>query len=319
MPGIKIGEIGPKLGMKCVNNGYLGFEHVRIPRKNMLMKNNKVLADGTYVKSPSSVLTYGTMMFVRVVILRDVSNYLSKAVTIATRYSAVRRQSPIDPNKEEPQVIDHITQQYKLFPQLAKVFVIKLAADYIWDMYNQVTSELDRGDLERLPEVCLHTPTLCLISQFHDDFCWCSCTHWLAASKQSARPMVPAESKRCDWRVAATDTWNAPIYHQHTAWWRQLAPTKERIRFYCCKHLGKYSTSVSRRAKQNWLCSIHVGRYLLKSWDLALQGKPLVPTVAYLSTYVKSKKQKWDSSIPSIIQALEAVAAKWVFTANEHG
>lgn len=54
----------------------------------------------------------------------------------------------------------------------------------------------------------------------------------------------------------------------------------------------------------------HVGRYLLKSWDLALQGKPLVPTVAYLSTYVKSKKQKWDSSIPSIIQALEAVAAK---------
>lgn len=153
LPGIKIGEIGPKLGMKSVNNGYLGFEHVRIPRKNMLMKNNKVLTDGTYVKSPSSVLTYGTMMFVRVVILRDVSNYLSKAVTIGTRYSAVRRQSPIDPTQEEPQVIDHITQQYKLFPQIAKVFVIKLAADYIWDMYNQVTSELDRGDLERLPEV----------------------------------------------------------------------------------------------------------------------------------------------------------------------
>lgn len=153
MPGIKIGEIGPKLGMKSVNNGYLGFEHVRIPRKNMLMKNNKVLKDGTYVKSPSSVLTYGTMMFVRVVILRDVSNYLSKAVTIATRYSAVRRQSPIDPNSPEPQVIDHITQQYKLFPQIAKVFVIKLAAENMWDMYNQVTSELDRGDLERLPEV----------------------------------------------------------------------------------------------------------------------------------------------------------------------
>lgn len=155
MPGIKIGEIGPKLGMKSVNNGYLGFEHVRIPRKNMLMRNNKVMADGTYVKAPSSVLTYGTMMFVRVVILRDVANYLSKAVTIATRYSAVRRQSPIDPNKEEPQVIDHVTQQYKLFPQIARVFVTKFAADYVWDMYNQVTSELDRGDMERLPEVCI--------------------------------------------------------------------------------------------------------------------------------------------------------------------
>lgn len=153
MLGIKIGEIGPKLGLKSVNNGYLGFDNVRIPRKNMLMKNAQVKRDGTFVKSPSSVLTYGTMMFVRVVILRDVSNYLSKAVTIATRYSAVRRQSPIDPNEAEPQVIDHVTQQYKVFPNIAKVFVIKLVADYIWDMYNQVTSELDRGDLERLPEV----------------------------------------------------------------------------------------------------------------------------------------------------------------------
>lgn len=193
MPGIKIGEIGPKLGMKSVNNGYLGFEHVRIPRKNMLMRNNKVLADGTYVKSPSSVLTYGTMMFVRVVILRDVSNYLSKGVTIATRYSAVRRQSPIDPNKEEPQVIDHITQQYKLFPQIAKVFVIKLAADYIWDMYNQVTSELDRGDLERLPEVFIDSACgiridIPLIScRFPFTF---SYTPSLVVSKPFARPTV---------------------------------------------------------------------------------------------------------------------------------
>lgn len=87
---MEIGEIGPKLGMKGVNNGFLGFDNVRIPRKNMLMKNNKVLEDGTYIKAPSSVLTYGTMMFVRVVIIRDQANYLSKAVTITTRYSAVR-------------------------------------------------------------------------------------------------------------------------------------------------------------------------------------------------------------------------------------
>ena len=153
MAGVKIGEIGPKLGMKAVNNGYLGFENVRVPRKNMLMKNAQVLEDGTYVKSPASVLTYGTMMFVRVVIIRDMASYLSKAVTIATRYSAVRRQSPIDPNKPEPQIIDHVTQQNKLFPNIARSVIFKLTADYIWDMYNQVTSELNEGNLERLPEV----------------------------------------------------------------------------------------------------------------------------------------------------------------------
>lgn len=41
--GIKIGDIGAKLGMNAVNNGYLGFDNFRIPRDNMLMKNAKVL------------------------------------------------------------------------------------------------------------------------------------------------------------------------------------------------------------------------------------------------------------------------------------
>lgn len=160
MPGITIGEIGNKLGMNGVNNGFLGFKNVRIPRANMLMKNAKLLEDGTFVKPPSSVLTYGTMMFVRVVIVRDMANYLSKAVTIATRYSCVRRQSVINPDQPEVQVIDHLTQQYKLFPAIAKSIIFKLTSDNLWDMYNQVTSELDKGDLERLPE--LHAIACCL-------------------------------------------------------------------------------------------------------------------------------------------------------------
>ena len=153
MAGITIGEIGPKIGMKTVNNGFLGFNNVRIPRKNMLMKNNQVLPDGTYVKSPASVLTYGTMVFVRVHIVRNMSYLLSKAATIATRYSAVRRQSPIDPNGPEPQVMDHVTQQNKLFPNIARVIVFRLAADYIFKMYTEVTLELNAGRLDRLPEV----------------------------------------------------------------------------------------------------------------------------------------------------------------------
>jgi len=40
--GIKIGEIGSKLGINSANNGYLAFNNVRIPRMNMLMKNSKV-------------------------------------------------------------------------------------------------------------------------------------------------------------------------------------------------------------------------------------------------------------------------------------
>lgn len=55
----------------------------------------------------------------------------------------------------EVQVIDHLTQQYKLFPQLAKSIIFKMAGDYLWDLYDQVTSEMDQGNVDRLPEVSL--------------------------------------------------------------------------------------------------------------------------------------------------------------------
>ncbi|XP_047519876.1 probable peroxisomal acyl-coenzyme A oxidase 1 [Pieris napi] len=160
LPGIKVGEIGAKLGMNGTNNGFLGFEHVRIPRDYMLMKNSKVLEDGTYVNAPSSKLTYGTMMFVRVMLVNDMCNYIAKAVTIATRYSAIRRQSQPKPNEPEPQILDYLTQQHKLLVGIASVHAFKTNADWIWNMYNNVTSEMESGDMERLPE--LHALSCCL-------------------------------------------------------------------------------------------------------------------------------------------------------------
>lgn len=158
--GITIGEIGNKVGFNTVNNGFLGFDNVRIPLDQMLMKNAKILENGEFVKNQSSVLNYGTMTHVRVGIVRDMANLLSKAVTIAMRYSIVRRQSPIDPKLPEPKIIEHVTQQLKILPAIAKVFAIKFAAENLMRMYVKVTSEIERGDLERLPE--LHALSCCL-------------------------------------------------------------------------------------------------------------------------------------------------------------
>lgn len=160
MPGIDIGDIGTKLGMKAVNNGYLGLKNVRVPLNNMLMKNQQVLSDGTYVAPKNSVLTYGTMMFVRCALIRDTAQSLAKASTIATRYSAVRRQSPIEPNQPEPQIMEHTTQQLKVFPQIAKAIVFKSTGDGIWNMYNELSGEIELGELDRLPE--MHALSCCL-------------------------------------------------------------------------------------------------------------------------------------------------------------
>ncbi|XP_076061823.1 acyl-CoA oxidase 1 [Oratosquilla oratoria] len=153
LPGVTVGEIGPRLGMNTNDNGFLQFDNYRIPRDWMLMKHSQVLEDGTYIKPTSDKLAYGTMVFVRVAICFDTCRQLQRAVTIATRYSAVRHQSELVPGEPEPQIIDYQTQQYKVIPQIATVFGLHFSAQAVWNTYNDVTADVQQGDLEQLPEL----------------------------------------------------------------------------------------------------------------------------------------------------------------------
>lgn len=110
MPGISVGDIGPKFGYNGVDNGFLRFEYVRIPRENMLMRFTKVTPEGTYVPPPPSnkKSTYATMLFVRASIVEDSGKQLMKAVTIGVRYAAVRRQTSSKPGTLEKQVLYNI-------------------------------------------------------------------------------------------------------------------------------------------------------------------------------------------------------------------
>jgi acyl-CoA oxidase len=38
LPGITIGDCGPKIGKNSIDNGFLMFDHVRIPKANQLNK-----------------------------------------------------------------------------------------------------------------------------------------------------------------------------------------------------------------------------------------------------------------------------------------
>ncbi|XP_059903005.1 peroxisomal acyl-coenzyme A oxidase 1 isoform X2 [Gadus macrocephalus] len=153
LPGIVIGDIGPKFGFDAVDNGYLKLEHVRIPRENMLMKYAQVKPDGSYVKPLSSKLTYGTMVFIRSLIVGNAGTMLSQCCTIAIRYSAVRHQSEIRAGEAEPQILDYQTQQHKLFPLLATAYAFLFAGQYMIDTYNRISGDINQGDLSEMPEL----------------------------------------------------------------------------------------------------------------------------------------------------------------------
>ena len=63
----------------------------------ILLYSIQVAPDGTYTKPPTDKMTYGTMVRVRAVLVLVMGSALSRAVTIAVRYSVVRRQGEMEP------------------------------------------------------------------------------------------------------------------------------------------------------------------------------------------------------------------------------
>ncbi|KAI3918736.1 hypothetical protein MKX01_042056 [Papaver californicum] len=156
LPGITVGDIGMKFGSGAYNtmdNGVLRFDHVRIPRTQMLMRVSQVTREGKYVQSDvPRQLVYWTMVYVRQTIVADASCALSRAVCIATRYSAVRRQFGSQDGGPETQVIDYKTQQSRLFPLLATAFAYRFVGEWLSLLYTDVTQRLQANDFSTLPE-----------------------------------------------------------------------------------------------------------------------------------------------------------------------
>ncbi|KAI6236614.1 Acyl-coenzyme A oxidase [Aphelenchoides besseyi] len=152
LPGIRIGDIGPKLGINGSDNGFLLFNNFRVPRKNLLMRYAKVKPNGEYVKPKHSKLGYGSMIFVRSIMIRDQAMQLGAAVTIATRYSSIRRQGTIN-GDDEVQILDYQTQQNRIFVQISRTIIFLFAASEVRDLYLKVSEQLTAGNVELLPEL----------------------------------------------------------------------------------------------------------------------------------------------------------------------
>ncbi|KAI9226582.1 MAG: acyl-CoA dehydrogenase/oxidase [Piptocephalis tieghemiana] len=164
LPGVSVGDVGPKYGFNSVDNGWILFDKVRIPHDHMLARYAAVNPDtGAYSKPPSSKLAYGTMVLIRANIVRSMGFYLARATTIATRYSAIRRQfsDPTNPypiqledgGVAETPVIEYTMQQYRLFPLVAQAYALILTGRRMYTEYLEFMQRLNEGDLSMLAEV----------------------------------------------------------------------------------------------------------------------------------------------------------------------
>jgi len=107
---VQTGDIGPKFGFSSNDNGWAKFHNVRIPRRNMLMRFNEVTKAGEFRKKGDQRILYSVMLFTRFDIIMTAWYALARGLTIAIRYSAVRRQfANIDDQQIERKILDYQT------------------------------------------------------------------------------------------------------------------------------------------------------------------------------------------------------------------
>ncbi|BFF93375.1 peroxisomal acyl-coenzyme A oxidase 3 [Drosophila madeirensis] len=135
-PGVTVGDMGEKIGLNGIDNGFVSFNQYRIPKANLLSKTGDIDAQGNYnspIKDERKRLgaSLGALSQGRVNITAITYVALSKAVSIATRYGASRRQFGPNSSQTEWPVIEYQSQQYRLIPHLATTIALRVATLWI--------------------------------------------------------------------------------------------------------------------------------------------------------------------------------------------
>ncbi len=145
MPGVRIEDCGYKLGLNGVDNGRLWFDHVSIPRENLLDRFAQVAPDGTYTSPIHSegkrfFTMLSTLIGGRISVAKAGLSAAKSALTIAIRYGAQRRQFGPKDRPEIP-ILDYLTHQRRLFPSLATAVAIHCALDDLAEQFGQRLDE----------------------------------------------------------------------------------------------------------------------------------------------------------------------------------
>ena len=182
MPGVTVGDIGAKMGRDGIDNGWIQFSNVRIPRFNMLQKYAKVSREGEVTMPPSEQLGYSALIGGRVTMMMDSYRMTSRFVTIALRYAIFRRQfkSKISGGDQETKLIDYPLHQKRLFPYLAAAYLFSQGALYLEQTMNETNERLDdavsEGDKKKIDEAIVASKKLFVASG-----CLKSTCTWLTA------------------------------------------------------------------------------------------------------------------------------------------
>lgn len=97
LPGVLVGDCGPKNGCNEIDNGFIMLDNVRIPVDNLLDRISQIDDNGKFKSIVDNDdkrfgLQLGSLSGGRYMIAMNGANMAMQALTIALRYSSIRRQ-----------------------------------------------------------------------------------------------------------------------------------------------------------------------------------------------------------------------------------
>jgi acyl-CoA oxidase len=154
VPGVRIEDCGPKIGLNGVDNGRIWFSGVRVPRTALLNRYADVTESGDYVSEIDNpdrrfFTMLGTLVQGRVCVGGAGINAAKVALAIATKYAVRRRQFEASSDEQEELLLDYGLHQRRLFPLLARTYALHFAQEVVAGQLHDVFSGISDDEHSR--------------------------------------------------------------------------------------------------------------------------------------------------------------------------
>ena len=154
LPGLEIGDIGPKYGFATKDNGYMYFKNYVVPRSALLSRFSRMSKEGEFSVSGDPRVAYSAMMLIRIQLLEATPGFMSKGLAIALRYITSRSQFKTLPNsKDERKIIDYQASKVAIASALAFAWASRVTSFKCNGMYKKMMSEISKHKFKTMKEL----------------------------------------------------------------------------------------------------------------------------------------------------------------------